>query len=492
VSIVNREEHIVAISRQPIALYPAEPPYHPPARYAEMRILSGVDPTNHVYESVRRLFRLLGYDRERYGTAEWNPLGWLIKPGETVFIKPNMIAHKHEYTDDWEYVITHGSIIRAVVDYVYLALQGEGKIIIGDGCQSNSDFNKIVERMGLPMLVDWYRGSAGFEIELLDLRDFEWIEDNGVFVEQRFLQGDPRGKVIVNLGARSMFAELDSAHKRYYGATYAVEETNVHHSNGRHEYAFSRSPLAADVFINLPKLKTHKKCGLTVNLKSLVGLNANKNWLPHYAFGSPETGGDQFDRERFSATVENAVVVRAKKALLRRNRVLQRAARMGKTFAYRLFGTTDRVIRSGNWYGNDTVWRMCLDLNRILLYADQQGELTQNRKRYFSVVDGIIAMEGNGPVAGTRKDLGVLVAGTNPLAVDLVCARLMGFDFRKIPLLLRAMDKHEFPLFDGSIEDVVCISDDQQWNKRLIEWSRSSSIPFRPHFGWVGHIEMEQ
>ncbi len=39
----------------------------------------------------------------------------------------------------------------------------------------------------------------------------------------------------------------------------------------------SKSPLVADVFINLPKLKTHKKCGLTVNLKSLVGINANKN-----------------------------------------------------------------------------------------------------------------------------------------------------------------------------------------------------------------------
>ena len=56
----------------------------------------------------------------------------------------------------------------------------------------------------------------------------------------------------------------------------------------------SRTALQSDVFINLPKLKTHKKVGVTLNLKNLVGINGNKNWLPHYAIGSPEENGDQF------------------------------------------------------------------------------------------------------------------------------------------------------------------------------------------------------
>ena len=58
-----------------------------------------------------------------------------------------------------------------------------------------------------------------------------------------------------------------------------------------------------------------------------------------------------------------------------------------------MFGdtTTDR-IRSGNWHGNDTTWRMVLDLNRALRYGDGVGVLhDEPQRRYFSVVDGIIA-----------------------------------------------------------------------------------------------------
>jgi hypothetical protein len=31
----------------------------------------------------------------------------------------------------------------------------------------------------------------------------------------------------------------------------------------------------------------------------------------------------------------------------------------------KVYGTEHTTIRSGNWYGNDTTWRMCLDLNKL-------------------------------------------------------------------------------------------------------------------------------
>lgn len=43
------------------------------------------------------------------------------------------------------------------------------------------------------------------------------------------------------------------------------------------------------------------------------------------------------------------------------------------------------------------------------------------------VVDGIIAMEGNGPMFGTKKDLGVVIAGTDPVACDVVACEIAGF-----------------------------------------------------------------
>src|SRR5690606_12091736 len=114
----------------------------------------------------------------------------------------------------------------------------------------------------------------------------------------------------------------------------------------------------------------------------------------------------------------------------------------------RVFGDTNTdTIRSGNWHGNDTTWRMCLDLNRILLYADADGRWHETpARRFFSLVDGVIAGEGNGPLDPTPKPVGVIVAGFNPVAVDMTCARLMGFDYRKIPLLRRAIEEHALPL----------------------------------------------
>jgi len=477
----------VGLTYKPDCRYPAEPPYHPSESYPELLMRGRAVLSNAVYASVRETFHLLGYDQPHWNTAGWNPLGWLISPGETVFIKPNMIAHKHALRDDWDYVITHGSVIRAVVDYVYIALQGRGRIQIGDGPQTDSKWDLITERMGLNEIRRLYAEQKQFEIELIDLRDEHWIEKDGIYTDRIKLKGDPAGKSLFDLGANSMFAELDRAGKTYYGAYYDVAETNRHHSGGKHEYEVSNSPLAADVFINIPKLKTHKKCGLTVNLKSLVGINANKNCLPHYVIGAPETGGDQFDQARARARIENSLVLAVKKHLMNNSRLMQAAARRLKKLAYRIFGGTEEVVRSGNWHGNDTVWRMCLDLNRILFYGRPGGKFVGEPKRFLSVVDGIVAMEGNGPVAGDRRETGLIIAGENPAAVDAVCARIMGFDENKLPLVKRAFDAHELPLTAG---DISVVSSEACWSGDYKTWPKDKLLNFRPHFGWAGHVEL--
>lgn len=53
----------------------------------------------------------------------------------------------------------------------------------------------------------------------------------------------------------------------------------------------------------------------------------------------------------------------------------------------------------------------------------------------FAIVDGIVGMEGNGPIQGTPKTAGVLVAGASLPAVDRVCCRIMGIDWRKVPYM---------------------------------------------------------
>jgi len=305
------------------------------------------------------------------------------------------------------------------------------------------------------------------------------------------LPGDPRGSIKFDLGESSYFAEVESLNRKYYGAFYDIEETNRHHTKGIHEYLICRTPIEADVFINIPKLKTHSKVGLTVNLKSLVGVNGDKNWLPHFSFGSPEENGDQFDKSGAKNRLENKIIPLGKKLFLK-NRIVRLIGTRATSIGYKIFGGTEKVVRSGNWHGNDTCWRMSLDLNKILLYGNSDGNFVKNfnRKKYFSVVDGIIGMEGNGPVTGHPINMGLIILGCDPLNVDLVCAKLMGFDYQKIRLLARSFDGEGYKIHQNTYYDICVVSNIMQWNKPLVEISQETCFKFKPHFGWCNHIEI--
>src|SRR5579872_267120 len=60
--------------------------------------------------------------------------------------------------------------------------------------------------------------------------------------------------------------------------------------------------------------------------------------------------------------------------------------------------------------------------------------------RQFALVDGIVGMEGNGPIQGVPKHAGVLVAGRDPVAVDATCCRIMCIDPLKIGYLQLTAD----------------------------------------------------
>jgi uncharacterized protein (DUF362 family) len=55
--------------------------------------------------------------------------------------------------------------------------------------------------------------------------------------------------------------------------------------------------------------------------------------------------------------------------------------------------------------------------------------------RHFALVDGVEAMEGNGPVQGSPKHAGVLVCGSDMVGVDATCCRIMGIDPHRVRYL---------------------------------------------------------
>jgi uncharacterized protein (DUF362 family) len=58
-------------------------------------------------------------------------------------------------------------------------------------------------------------------------------------------------------------------------------------------------------------------------------------------------------------------------------------------------------------------------------------------RRTFAIVDGIVGMEGDGPILGTAKSAGVLVMGSDLVAVDATCCRIMGLDPERMEYLVR-------------------------------------------------------
>jgi uncharacterized protein (DUF362 family) len=53
----------------------------------------------------------------------------------------------------------------------------------------------------------------------------------------------------------------------------------------------------------------------------------------------------------------------------------------------------------------------------------------------IAIVDGILCMEGDGPIMGTPKPMGILAVGTNPTALDATLARIIGLDPTRVPYL---------------------------------------------------------
>jgi uncharacterized protein (DUF362 family) len=408
-------------------------------------------------------------------------------------LKPNWIKEHDERTPGpgaWEQVITHPAVIEAVAAWAAEALQSTsgGQITICDAPQTNSSFAKIREYCGLDAMIERLaKKYPAVEFRLLDLRPEEWLSVDGVTVSKTMLPDDPLGSTVVRLNEASEFVGYHGEGK-LYGASYDMAETNRHHQGHVHEYMLCRTPMDADLFINLPKLKTHKKVGLTCALKNLVGINANKNWLPHHTEGTPAQGGDQFPADTTKARLEHSLMGAAKRLLVG-NHLLSRAFVPLKKLGRQFFGDTRHVVRSGNWHGNDTCWRMVLDLNKCFFHFDGEGRHRTKPRQYLTIVDGIIAGEGNGPMTPDRKECGVILVGANPVAVDCVAATLMGFDWRKLPLLRNAFAMKELSFVDFKPEDIRVTSNKPEWNGGLDDLT--DTFHFKPHFGWVGKIERE-
>jgi uncharacterized protein (DUF362 family) len=471
--------------------YPAAAPFHPPESYPEYPYGKGdIGPGNGVYPMVREALRLLDMDSDGFGKAAWDPLRKLISPGDRVLLKPNFVLHYNAGGGPLDAVVTHPSVIRAIVDYVIIALKGEGEIIIGDAPQMNCDMEELYRVTGMDRLVDFLKDRCepqGVRVTASDFRQEQTTYRYGIVWERRPLGNGASQPVPVRLGQESFMEGIDPS--RLYGADYSRRETIEAHLNERHEYVISSAALSSDVVISIPKLKVHRKVGVTLNFKNMVGINTDKNHLAHYRVGGPDRGGDEFSSPRWEDRAERALsdlLLGSSWRLGKYPFVAWRAIR--KVIGSVMGRGREQALTYGNWHGNDTAWRMVLDLNRILLFADANGRLRPAPvRRYFSLIDGVVGGEGEGPLHPSPYRSGVVLAGFNPMAVDWAATRLMGLDPARLQLYSNALKQMREWVPGFVVEQCSVRSNRKEWES--IMRSDDLIFRFRVPAGWRGRIE---
>jgi uncharacterized protein (DUF362 family) len=483
--------------------YPA-PPFHPDRDYSEFnRTFTQFDKNNSVYSAIRKLFLEAGYNSKDARKSTWNPFRGYIKSGGTVIIKPNLVREEKGGQVGKYCLMTHGSIIRPITDYLFLLQKTDGinfKVVICDVPIQGTKFDKILEQSGLKALQEFYRNTLRFKMEIIDLRHKIAKVDNTGFYVSVPAEGDPLGYSRIHI-ENSFLEEIAKDYKKFGAPGYGMTETYSQiESTGTHYYHIPNTVLSADLFINVPKLKTHKKAGITIAMKNLIGINGEKAWIPHFRRGSIKNGGDEFDDTQvFLKTITTKTIL----LLQGKSKLLWKCVRfLNKMFIKKIFKkylnpSSDLsdyekkalFLVDGNWYGNDTIWRSILDLNYLIFNYDKVGKKTNFKARnYICITDGIVAGEGDGPLDAQPINAGLISLSENPVINDLCLSKLMGFNWEKIPQLKQAVKLKDFFRFDGDCNSIKIIQCSDSYEQRIVDFQDIPSFAFLPPPGWIGHI----
>lgn len=91
-------------------------------------------------------------------------------------------------------------------------------------------------------------------------------------------------------------------------------------------------------------------------------------------------------------------------------------------------------------------------LNSVDNFADHLVDICEAVRPVFSVIDGIDGMEGDGPSAGEKRHVGLIMASDSPYAVDTAASSIIGMEPMIVPTIRAASQRS---LFSGNIKDVV-------------------------------------
>jgi uncharacterized protein (DUF362 family) len=472
-----------AVSYNPSSNYSDISPFSPSEVFPEYPYKDISKLQNPVYQQVRNVLQQLGLDKENFNKPSWNPFGSFIHPENKVLIKPNLVREKNPVNQDISGLITHPSVIRAVIDYCIIALKGKGEIIIGDAPIQSADFELIKSKLKLDELLDFYKGIEGIKISLKDFRkEIKRYNSSGEIFEHLIIP--EKESIEINLKEKSFFWPVRRSFRKFRVTNYDPRKMVRFHNEEDNIYIIDRSVLEADVVIQIPKLKTHGKAGITCCMKNCVGINGQKDALVHHMKGGGYKGGDAYPGFNPLKWInENLYELKEKTEIKWLQRIAARWIGVNDGILKRLGGNT---IFEGSWYGNITLWRMILDINNILFHASTKGEIQQEQTRkIFYIVDGIIGGDREGPLKPDNKFAGIIAGGWNPVLIDLSCAGLIGFDYKKITTIARALENSFLGFGNNKLTSASVLINDSRVKVTDIR----PVVHFTPSKGWKNHIE---
>lgn len=381
-------------------------------RYPRLRDVEGwFRGQSDVYPLVEKAMMLLNKENPE------NPFSKIINKGDTVVIKPNWGT---QYL--FPKPVTHPSVVVPVIEYAVKA--GAAKIVIVEGPMTLYRSQKyfwgraFVNAIGLVQELRKRYPDVEFRFQDANDDQFYWVE---------------LGDITAFKGVYDV-PQLD--HDGHTGFTrdlfFQVADATGYNPGGYKLgiYAIAKSYLEGDVFINVPKLKTHGWTGITAALKNLMGLNLRTT--AH--FMTPEIMAEYSRKPDFAMYRESPI---------RDVPHYSKASWDGKGFVNRkLIG-----------YENDILWRSLCDLNRLIRYTDKSGKMhNTHQRRYAVVVDGIIGTDRGGPVSPSTVESNAVIAGFDPVAVDGICLRIMNWNYKQVRLVKNINELTSYPV--GSLNKV--------------------------------------
>jgi uncharacterized protein (DUF362 family) len=351
-------------------------------------------------------------------------LGGAVSHGDRVLIKPNWVYHEGPHGTDC--LLTSPALVSEVLREVLEC--GPSKVVIGDAPIQGCDLERI--------LAAGYRDGILLEAHAgVGLADFRRTILSGGKLRRDAIPVE--SCVLLDLGRDSLLEEITGSGARFRVAMYDHRALESRHSPGRHQYMIARELLEADTVISIPKLKTHRKTGLTGGIKNLVGAVVSKEFLPHHRKGGLLDGGDCYPGRSLLKGLAEDLLDQANTRIGRRSSARWRSAAASLLRTARWLGLDPEV--DGGWQGNDTLWRTVLDVAAACLYGTAGGAMLDTpARRILTVVDAITAGQGDGPLSPEPLELGAVIVSWSPAAADTAGALMLGIDPEAVPVIANA------------------------------------------------------